>query len=54
MRALFGAGTPKEAAAIRNAVVVVIHAQDSIAIVVLAVFDAEVAVLVLAIAPDAI
>jgi hypothetical protein len=29
MRALFGTGTPKEATAIRNAVVFDIHAQDS-------------------------
>ena len=54
MRTLFGAGTPKEVAAIRNAVVFVILAQDTVAIVVLAVFDAEVAALVIAIAPDAV
>src|ERR1700682_4476512 len=54
MRALFGAGTPKEMAAIRNAVVFIIHAQDTIAIVVVAVFDAEMAALVIAIAPDAV
>src|ERR1700681_374507 len=45
MRALFGAGTPKEVAAIRNAFLFVIDAQDTVAIVVLAVFDAEVAAL---------
>ena len=54
MRALFGAGTPKEMAAIRNAVVFIIHAQDTIAIVVVAVFDAEIAALVIAIARDAV
>ena len=54
MRALFGAGTPKEVAAIRNAFLFVIDAQDTVAIVVLAVFDAEVAALVIAIAPDAV
>ena len=49
MRALFGAGTPREAAAIGNAFVFVIHVQDTIAIVLFAVFDAEIAVLVIAI-----
>ena len=49
MRALFGAGTPKEMAAIRNAVVFIIYVQDTIAIVLFAVFDAEVAVLVIVI-----
>jgi transposase len=41
MRALFGAGTPREAAGI--------YAPDTIAIVASAVLDAEVAVLILAI-----
>jgi hypothetical protein len=41
MRALFGAGTPKEAAAIWDAVFIVIYAPDTITMVVLAVFDAE-------------
>ena len=54
MRALLGAGTPKEMAAIRNAVVFIIHAEDTIAIVVVAVFDAEIAALVIAIARDAV
>src|SRR6202521_5381942 len=54
MRALLGAGTPKEMAAIRNAFLFVIHARNTVAIVVLAVFDAEVAALVIAIAPDAV
>ena len=49
MRALFGAGTPKEAAAIRSAVVLVIHAPDTITMVVLAVLDAQVAILVITI-----
>jgi hypothetical protein len=43
MRTLFGAGTPKEAAAIWDAVFIVIYALDTITMVVLAVFDAEVA-----------
>jgi transposase len=54
MRALLGAGTPREMAAIGNAVVCVIHAADTIAIVVVAAFDAQTAVLVLAIAQDAV
>ena len=54
MRALLGAGTPKEVAAITNPVVFVMHAPDTFAIVVVAVFEAEVAVLILAIAPDAV
>ena len=54
MRALFGAGTPKEAAACTDAAILVIHAQDTVAIVVLAVFDAEITALVIAIAPDAV
>jgi hypothetical protein len=45
MRALFGAGTPKEAAAIWDAVFIVIYAPDTITMVVLTVFDAEVAAL---------
>ena len=49
MRALFGAGTPREAAAIGNAFVFIIYVQDTIAIVLFAVFDAEVAVLVIVI-----
>src|SRR4249919_1725211 len=51
MRALFGAGTPKEAAAIANAFVFIIYVQDTTAIVLFAVFDAEVAVLVIVITP---
>jgi transposase len=49
MRALFGAGTPREAAGIGHAFVFVIYAPDTIAIVASAVLDAEVAVLILAI-----
>ena len=49
MRALFGAGTPKEAAAIWDAVFIVIYAPDTITMVVLAVFDAEVAALIITI-----
>ena len=49
MRALFGAGTPREAAAIANAFVFIIYVQDTTAIVLFAVFDAEVAGLVIVI-----
>ena len=52
MRALFGAGTPREAAAIGNALVFIIYVQDTIAIVLFAVFDAELAVLVIVITPS--
>jgi len=54
MRALLGAGTPKEVASFTNALVFVIHAAGAIAMVVVAAFDAEIAVLILAIAPDAV
>ena len=47
MRALFGAGTPKEAAAVRNALLFVVHAPDTI--IVLAVIDDQRAVLVITI-----
>jgi transposase len=53
MRALFGAGTPREAAAIQNAVLFVIQGADTIAFVLAIAFDAEIATLVIAIAPDA-
>jgi hypothetical protein len=49
MRALFGAGTPKEAAAVRNALLFVVHAPDTITMVVLAVIDDQRAVLVITI-----
>ena len=49
MRALFGAGTPKEAAAVRNALLFVVHAPDTIIMVVLAVIDDQRAVLVITI-----
>ena len=54
MRTLLGAGTPKEVASFANAFVFVIHAADAIAIVVVASLDAEIAILILAIAPDAV
>jgi len=54
MLTLLGAGTPKEVASFANAFVFVIHAADAIAIVVVASLDAEIAILILAIAPDAV
>jgi transposase len=54
MRALFGAGTPREAAAIQNAVLFVIQGADTIAFVLVIAFNAEIATLVIAIAPDAV
>ena len=54
MRALFGAGTPREAAAIQNAVLFVIQGADTIAFVLVIAFNTEIATLVVAIAPDAV
>ena len=54
MRALFGAGTPREAAAIQNAVLFVIQGADTIAFVLVTAFNTEIATLVVAIAPDAV
>jgi hypothetical protein len=54
MRALFGAGTPKEVAAIRNAFSFIIHARDTFTIVVLMVFDAQVVALLITIARDVV
>ena len=41
MRALFGAGTPKEAAVIRTAFLFVIQTAEAITVVIVAVFDAR-------------
>ena len=49
MRALFGAGTPREAATIRNAFVFVIPTAEAIAFVILAISDAETAALIVAV-----
>jgi transposase len=46
MRALFGAGTPREAAAIQNAVLFVIQGADTIAFVLVIAFNTEIATLV--------
>ena len=52
MRALFAAGTPKEAAVIRTAFLFVIQTTEPITVVIVAVFDAEVAALIIAVASD--
>jgi len=52
MRALVGAGTPREAAAAWNAFVFVIQAAQAIVVVVVAGCDAQIAALVIAVAPD--
>ena len=53
MRALFGAGTPREAANVRFALLVVIPAADMIAFVILAASDAETAALIVAVTCEA-
>ncbi len=52
MRALFGAGTPKEAAVIRTAILFVIQTAEAITIVIVAVCDANVAALIIAVTSD--
>jgi len=53
MRALFGVGTPREAAAARNAFVIVIQTAEAIVVVVVAACDAQIAALVITVALDA-
>jgi hypothetical protein len=53
MRALFGAGTPREAAAARNAFVFIIQAAEAVVMVFVAACDEQIAVLVITVAPDA-
>jgi hypothetical protein len=53
MRALFGAGTPREAANVRLAFLFVIQAADTIAFVILAASDAETAALIVAVTCEA-
>ena len=53
MRALFGAGTPREAANVRFAFLVIIPAADMIAFVILAASDAETAALIVAVTCEA-
>jgi hypothetical protein len=53
MRALFGAGTPREAANVRFAFLIIIQAADIIAFVILAASDAETEALILAVKCEA-
>ena len=53
MRALFGAGTPREAANVRFALMFVIQAADTIAFVIIAASDAETAALIVAVTCEA-
>ena len=53
MRALFGAGTPREAAAVRNAFVFVIQTAETAAFVILATSKAETAALIVALSYEA-
>ncbi|NJL06901.1 MAG: hypothetical protein HC900_00525 [Methylacidiphilales bacterium] len=52
MRALFGTGTPKEMAALKTGTIFVVQTADAIAFVVVAVVNAEPALLVVAIVPE--
>jgi len=52
MRAMFEAGTPKEAAVIRTAFLFVIQTAEAITVVIVVVFDADVAALIIAVASD--
>ena len=53
MRALFGAGTPKETAAIKAAFLFVIQAAKAITVVLVAASDGDVEVLIISVAQDA-
>ena len=53
MRALFGAGTPREAAAIRNGFVFVVQTAETFAFVILARSGAETAALMVAVSYEA-
>jgi transposase len=52
MRALFGCGTPREAASVRSALLFVIQAEGMMAIVMIATVDGEIAMLVAVVAPE--
>ena len=52
MRALFGTGTPKEMAVLKTGIVFVVQTADAIAFMVVAVINAEPALLVVAIVPE--
>ena len=53
MRALFGAGTPKETAAMKAAFLFVIHAVEAITVVIVAASDVDVEALIISVTPDA-
>jgi len=52
MRALFGTATPKETAVIRNTFLFVIQTAEAITVMIVAVFDADGAALIIAVASD--
>jgi transposase len=52
MRALFGCGTPREAASARSAVLFVIQTEGMMAIVMIATVDGEIAMLIAIVAPE--
>ena len=52
MRALFGRGTPREAAGVKNALLFVIQSDDTLALAVVAEIDGETAMLVITVAPE--
>ena len=52
MRALFGRGTPREAAGVKNALLFVIQSDDALALAVVAEIDGETAMLVITVAPE--
>ena len=52
MRALFGYGTPREAASAGSALLFVIQIEIALAIVMIADIDGELAMLVIVVAPD--
>ena len=51
MRALFGKGTPKEAASVKNAFLFVIQSDDALALAIMAQIDGNAAMLVIIVAP---
>jgi hypothetical protein len=53
MRALFGVGTPREAAAAWCAFVIIIQTAEAIVVVIVAACDAQIAALVITVEPDA-
>ena len=52
MRALFGCGTPREAASANSALLLVLQTEGMMAIVMIATLDGEIAMLVAVVAPD--